>query len=193
MPSPKTPSAALVARRQAKVTLNHAALDALTMGIADGLADLGDAIIADASSNAPRDPDIAAKRGVPMMKGTGHWGVFVDGKQVSGEPGKPKGLTVVAGQVVLWVGFGSPLSHFAERGTIKEPPHPFLLPAVERFVPGTKKFVLPAMEARAAGAEARTAVLAAGGTTAQAAQTARKAKSKAWNRVSAALNAESGL
>lgn len=161
MPSPKAPSAKLLARRGAQVVMNKAAFDALHQGAADGLIELGAQIIADASKGpggsgvgSLRDPEAAAERGVPMMLDTGYTSVWALGKLVSGSTAvaasknKPKGMKTPKDQVVLVAAFSSPLSHFAERGTVNEVARPFLLPAFSRGVPGAAKFVVPAMGKR---------------------------------------------
>lgn len=148
MPSPKIPSAKLLERRAAKVVMNHAALDAVQMGMADGLLAMGQRILADAVANAPRDPEIAAKRGVPMMADTGHVVVYALGKKVGGDGDKPRAMRVPKDQAVMAVYFSSPLSHFAELGTVKERARPFLLPAFNRGIPGTSKYVLPSISKR---------------------------------------------
>jgi hypothetical protein len=151
MPSPAIPSARVLANRANRVVMNRAALTALQLGMADGLLELGRQIIADAAAHAPRDPEIAAKRGVPMMADTGHVVVYALGKKVGGDEGntgKPRGMRTPANQVVLGVWFSSPLSHFAELGTIKEIAHPFLTPAFDRHITDAAKFVVPAMGRR---------------------------------------------
>lgn len=151
MASPKIPSARVVANRKARVVLNRSAIDAVLLGMADGLLEIGERIIADASANAPRDPEIAAKRGVPMMADTGHAVVYAGGKKVGGDEGntgKPRGMATPPGQAVLGVWFSSPLSHFAELGTVNEIARPFLLPSVNRNVGGASRTVVPAIGKR---------------------------------------------
>lgn len=154
MPSPKAPSAKLLARRGAKIVMNRAALDAAQFGIADGLLEIGQRIIAEASARAPRDPEIAAKRGVPMMADTGYVSVWALGKLVSGSTevaaskNKPRGFSVPKDQVVMVAAFSSPLSHFAELGTIKETARPFLTPAFNAHIGGAAETVIPAMGKR---------------------------------------------
>jgi len=161
MPSPKAPSAKLIARREAKIVMNKAAVDALQMGMADGLIMLGKEIIADASQGpggsgvgSLRDPKKAAERGTPMMLDTGYCSVWAMGKlvfgsaQVAASKNKPRGFKTPKDQVVLVTAFASPLSHFAEQGTVNEIARPFLLPAFNRGVPGAAKFVVPAMGKR---------------------------------------------
>lgn len=154
MPSPKAPSAALLARRGAQIVWNKAAVDALYAGMADALIEIGGRVIDDASAHAPRDPATAAKRGVPMMADTGYVSVWALGKLVSGSAevaaskNKPRGLKVPADQVVMVAAFSSPISHFAELGTIKEIARPFLLPAFNRGLPGAESVIVPAMGKR---------------------------------------------
>ncbi len=166
MPSPKAPSAKLLARRGAAIQWNKDAIDALHAGMADGLIELGNKIIADASAIAPRDPEKAAERGVPMMADTGFVSVWGMGKlvygsaEVAASKNKPRGLKVPVDQVVMVAAFASPLSHFAELGTIKETPRPFLTPAVMANVGDAGDYVKGAMSRRAASAPKRAAVSA---------------------------------
>lgn len=125
-------------------------LDALQLGIADGLLELGNVILADAVKTAPRDAEAARKRGVPMMADTGGVQVWALGKRAAGIWGpRPRRARAPKDEVVLIVGFGSPLAHLAERGTIKENARPFLLPAFDRHIPNASEFVVPAMGKRA--------------------------------------------
>jgi len=173
VPSPKVPSARVVANRRARVILNRGALDELQLGMADGLLKLGETIIAEARDNAPRDPEAAAARGVPMMADTGHVLVYALGKKVGGEDGgtgKPRGMKAPKNQVVMGVWFSSPLAHFNELGTIKMAAHPFLTPALMANIGDTGATVSAAMKKRAASAPQRAmksaeikARLAAGG------------------------------
>jgi hypothetical protein len=155
MPYSKAPSAKILANRKARVIMNRAALDELQLGMADGLLQLGQQIIAEARANAPRDPEIAAKRGVPMMADTGHCVVYALGKKVGGEEGgtgKPRGMKTPKDQVVLGVYFSSPIAHFAELGTIVEPARPFLTPALMSNIGNAGPYVKAAMNKRAASA-----------------------------------------
>lgn len=167
MPSPKVPTARTIANRKARVVMNRAALDELGLALADGLLALGEEILADAAANAPRDPEIAAKRGVPMMADTGHLVVYAGGKKVGGDEGgtgKPRGMKTPPDQAVLGVWFSSPLAHFAELGTIKESPRPFLGPALAAHLGNTGPYVQKAMAARARRQTARKARMAAKAT-----------------------------
>jgi hypothetical protein len=131
--------------------MHRAALDAATLGLVDGLYQMGQDIIIDARDNAPRDPEAAAEWGVPMMADTGFVQVWADGKRAAGEwQEKIPKLRILKGQVVLIVGFRSRLSHLNELGTIKEIARPFLLPAFNRALPGTSKYVLPSIAERIA-------------------------------------------
>ena len=64
-------------------------------------------------------------------------------------------------QAVLGVWFSSPLSHFAELGTIKERARPFLTPALARNLGDVGPYVRKAMAARAGRQAARAARIAA--------------------------------
>jgi len=164
VPSPKVPTARTIANRKARVILNRAALDELQLGMADGLHAIGEAIIAEARDNAPRDPEAAAERGVPMMADTGHVLTYALGKKVAGEDGgtgKPRGMKAPKDQVVMGVWFSSPLSHFNELGTIKMAATPFLTPAVMANIGDTGPYVQAAMKKRAASAPQRAMTSAA--------------------------------
>lgn len=149
MPSPKAPSAKLLARRGAQVVMNKAAVDALQMGMADGMIALGEGILADATAHAPDAPPL----GEGLIK-SGVMAVWALGKLVSGDIGKaasknkPRGMKTPKDQVVMFVAFEAPHSHLLERGTVNMPAQPFLLPAFNRGVPGASRFVVPAMGKR---------------------------------------------
>lgn len=152
MPTYEKPaSARLVARRTAKIAWNKAEVDRLYAGIADGMIGLVERIGADASAHAPRDPEAAAARGVPMLADTARTSVFVDGKLVQGtgqrmaSRNKPRGARTPAGQVVAFVMFDSPIAHLVELGTVRMRARPFLLPAFGRGVPGVPDAVLSGM------------------------------------------------
>jgi len=84
-----------------------------------------------------------------MMADTGSWQVWALGKRAAGDwQAKPRGVGSAKNEVVLIAQFGSPLSHFRELGTVKEPARPFLLPAFIRHIPAAGKFVVPAMSKR---------------------------------------------
>lgn len=149
MPSPKAPSAKLLARRGAQVLMNKAALDAAQLGVADGAGELGQAILADAIANAPDAPPYG--EGLIASGVTAVWAL---GKLVAGDTSKaasknkPRGLKVPKDQVVMIVGFEAPHAHFPELGTVNMPARPFLTPAFNRHIPGAERFVTPAMGKR---------------------------------------------
>lgn len=164
MPSPKVASARTIANRKARVVMNRAALDELQRAMADALLVLGEQIIAEARDNAPRDPEIAAERGVPMMADTGSLVVYALGKKVGGDEGgtgKPRGMKTPKDQAVLGVWFSSPLSHFHELGTVKMRATPFLTPALARNLGAVGPYVRKAMSARAGRQASRAARIAA--------------------------------
>ena len=160
MPSPKVASARTIANRKARVVMNRAALDELQLAMADGLLAVGEQIIAEAQENAPRDPEAAAERGVPMMADTGHVVVYALGKKVGGDDGgtgKPRGMKTPKDQAVLGVWFSSPISHLVELGTIKMPARPFFTPSLMSNLGDVGPYVRKAMGARARRQSARAA------------------------------------
>jgi hypothetical protein len=150
-----------VTRRETKIVYNKAAVDALYAGVADAVIELC-TTVRDEAARGPggsgvgslRDPAAAAEHDVPMMLDTGRVAIYALGKLVSGTGertaagNKPRGAATPADQVVGFVMFDSPLSHFAELGTINEPARPFLLPAFEAHVQDAGKLVLPAIRKR---------------------------------------------
>ncbi|HUW17469.1 MAG TPA: hypothetical protein VMW94_10355 [Actinomycetes bacterium] len=148
----------LIGRRRAKIVMNKAGVDALFAGMADGLAELGEKIIAEAAAKAPRDAAAAAAAGRPMLKDTGSVVVWGQGKLVVGSGDrkasaqKPRGLKTPKDQVVMIAGFGSFVAHFNELGTVHMPARPFLTPAILANVPGAGKYVSGAISRYAASA-----------------------------------------
>lgn len=147
------PSPRVLLNRQVRIDMHRTTLTALQLGMADALLEIGEAILADAVAHAPRDAEAAAARGVPMMADTGGVQVWALGKRAGGVWEKrPRGGATPHDQVVMFVGFGSPLAHFAELGTIKENARPFLLPAFNRHIGNLAGVVVPAMGKRARAA-----------------------------------------
>lgn len=149
MPSPKAPSAKLLARRGAQVVMNKAALDAAQLGIADGAIELSNVILADATANAPDAPPYGAG-----LVESGAATVWALGKLISGDvnraasKNKPRGAKTPKDQVVMFVAFRATHAHLLELGTVNMAAHPFLLPAFNRHVSGAERFVTPAMGKR---------------------------------------------
>jgi len=143
-----------VVRRESKIVWNKAAVDALYAGMTDAMDEKMGQIRDDAAAHAPRDPETARARGVPMMADTARVAVYAMGKLVSGtgertaSGNKPRGAKTPADQVVGFVMFDSPISHFAELGTIHEVARPFLIPAFNRNIGGLAGIVVPAMGKR---------------------------------------------
>lgn len=112
----------------ARTVLNYKALDAISRGLADGMADLGAAII-----EATQPPDAT-----PFGKGlvtTGDWGVWAKGRKVGGTATKPRAAQLTKTGITLLVGYGFP-GRFQELGTVRQPARPFFTPVVNRMVPG---------------------------------------------------------
>ena len=164
MPSPKVPSAKVLANRAKRVQLHRDTLDAATLGIADGMIKIGADIIADAVSQMRPGHLDAPPYGEGLIK-AGTYGVWANGKKAGGDlQAKPRETQTVMvdgqsktrrrvvktpkGEVVMFVAFRAPHAHFAELGTIKEPARPFLTPAFNRHIKGAEKTVIPAMGKR---------------------------------------------
>lgn len=154
MPSPKVPSARVLQNRANRVVMNRAALDAAQLGIADGLALVGGRIVAEYAAKAPRDPEAAAKRGVPMMADTGRFSVFALGKLVAGDTtrtasqSKPRGVRTPKDEVVLVAYVASPIAHLVELGTVKMAARPTLIPAFDSEIPGAAQLIPEGIAAR---------------------------------------------
>jgi hypothetical protein len=115
----------------ARTVANKRALDAITRGLVDGMADLGRTILHD--TRPPDEP--------PLGKGlvaTGDWGVWNGTRKVDGTATKPKTVRLERnGGITLIVGYGFP-GRFNELGTINQPARPFLTPAVLEEIPSTE-------------------------------------------------------
>ena len=155
-----------MARKNNRVVLHRATLDAITLGMADGLLALADAVIA-----ATKPPD-ATPYGVGLVE-TGGTVAYAFGKKVGGTATKPRAMKVKSMGVAIAGGFGFP-GHFAEFGTIHEPARPFLTPALMATLPDAGVFIKAAMAQRLA----TTGVRAARGVAIKA-RAAAKAKAVA--------------
>lgn len=112
----------------ARTVLNYKALDAISKGLADGMAILGKVIIA---HTEPPDAE-------PFGKGlvtTGDYGVWVKGRKVAGTATKPRAARLSKTGITLLVGYGFP-GRFQELGTVRQPARPFFTPVVNRELPG---------------------------------------------------------
>lgn len=136
-----------------RVVLNRAALDAVTLGVADGLLVLADAVVAAA------EPPDATPFGEGLVT-TGGTVAYVLGKKVGGTASKPKTMKVKAMGVAIAGGFGFP-AHLQELGTINQPARTFLTPALMATVPDAGPYIAAGVARRLATAGARAAVSAA--------------------------------
>ena len=158
----------MAARGQARIILNRAALDAVTLGVADGLLALADAVIAAAKPpDEPAGSSAAARANLteggtprPELAMTGGTVAYVLGKKVGGTAAKPRAMRVKSMGVSIAGGFGFP-GHFAEFGTIHEPARPFLTPALMATLPDAEPFVRAAVAKRLASVGTRAAASAA--------------------------------
>jgi hypothetical protein len=131
-----------MARRNNRVVLNRAALDAITLGMADGLLALADAVIA--ATKVPDAPVLGA--GLIEAGGTV---AYVAGKKVGGTAKKPKAMKVRTMGVAVAGGFPFP-ARFQELGTVNQPARPFLTPALMAMVPDAAPFIRAATAKRLA-------------------------------------------
>lgn len=129
-------------RKNNRVVLHRATLDALTLGLADGLLALADAVVAAADV-----PD-APPSGVGLVEAGGTL-AYVAGKRVGGTARKPRALKVKGRGVVVAGGFGFP-ARFQEIGTVNQPARPFLTPALMETVPDAAPFIEAATAKRLA-------------------------------------------
>lgn len=139
MPSPKIVSERTLGNRAKRVVLDHAALDAITMAVADGAFELAKSIVGGA--HVPDAPDV----GKGLVQGGGVL-AFVGSKRVgawSTGPvlpfAKPRAAKLSAGITVIG-GFGFP-GRFVEAGTVHMAAHPFLTPALMDGVPDAEGFI----------------------------------------------------
>lgn len=158
----------MAVRKNNRVALNRATFDAITLGMADGLLALADAVIAAAKPpDEPAGSSAAARPNLteggaprPELDTTGGSVAYVLGKKVGGTASKPRAMRVKSMGVAIAGGFGFP-GHFAEFGTIHEPAHPFLTPALMATLPDAEPFVRAAMAKRLASVGTRAATSAA--------------------------------
>ena len=122
-----------MARRNNRLVLNRAALDAITLGLADGLLALADAVIA--ATKVPDAPVLGA--GLIEAGGTV---AYVLGKKVGGAAAKPTAMKGRKMGVAVAGGFPFP-ARFAELGTVNQPARPFLTPALLATVPDAAPFI----------------------------------------------------
>lgn len=122
-----------MARKNNRVVLNRAALDAITLGMADGLLAVADAVIA--ATKVPDAPVLGA--GLIEQGGTV---AYVAGKKVGGTATKPKAMKVKTMGVAVAGGFPFP-ARFAELGTVNQPARPFLTPALMTTVPDAAPYI----------------------------------------------------
>jgi hypothetical protein len=136
-----------MAKMTARVVLNRAALNELTLGVADGLFELAEKIIS--AANPPDDTPI----GVGLVE-AGAAIAFVGRKKVGGttvlgrQVAKPRSATLGPGVTVIG-GYGFP-ARFQELGTVHQPARPFLTPALLAELPGAAGYIRSAVSRRAA-------------------------------------------
>ena len=110
-----------------RTVLNRTRLHELDFGIAKGLEFLAMQVIETAR------PGDAPPYGQGLVE-NGRFISYVDGKRIGGDADKkPKAMKVRGKGIVIGVGYPFP-ARFHEMGTVKQPPRPFLTPAVMSVV-----------------------------------------------------------
>lgn len=132
--------------RGSKIVLNRAALDDVTLALADGMNAVGMEIL---QSTKPPDspfPPYPEGEGLPKQGGVL---AYVNGKKVAGygqdgkQPRAPRAAKVSRSQgAVVIVGYGFP-GRFNEEGTVKMRSQPFLSPAAAEVLPRTVEIMEP--------------------------------------------------
>jgi hypothetical protein len=141
--------------RRSRLEVNRAALDVVTLGLADGVFDVARAILRVAEATAPdAEPygEGLVSRGaaITFVGSKRTHQVRTDGSSTTVR--KPRGSRRLAGAGVTGiVGFGFP-SMFQELGTVNHRAQPFLTPAVAEVAGGEAKVLLSrAMQRRLRG------------------------------------------
>lgn len=148
----------------ARVLLNRSKLDEIDGALADGVAEIAQAILA-----AAHPPDLAegtlpkSLGGGPRQAGRGlvergGYGVWLNGKKVaeattggSESIDKPRSVRVRANKITGVVGWGFP-AMFLEFGTVTARARPFFTPAVQAVVGGQARLIVSrAMQRRLQG------------------------------------------
>ena len=114
-------------KRSARVVPNRRAMDQVQLAIADGILEVGKAVVtvADPPDAAPYGEGLVTRGGTLVYDGqakVGGWGE--DGRQ----PPKPRAFGVSSGTINAAIGFGFP-GRFQEFGTSKMAANPFFMRA----------------------------------------------------------------
>ena len=130
--------------RTSRVVLNRQAVAKIRLGLADGLFDIAQEIVATAQ------PPDAPPYGRGLLEGGGAL-AWVDGKKVAGttiggkQIKKPRAVKLPKPSIVAIAGFGFP-GRFAEFGTVRHRAQPFLAPARDRVLPDSANTLRAAMK-----------------------------------------------
>lgn len=132
--------------RGSKIVINRAALDDVTLAIADGLNAVGMEILQ--STNPPDSPFPPYPEGEGLPKQGGVL-TYVNGKKVAGygqdgkQPRAPRAAKVSRSQgAVVIVGYGFP-ARFNEEGTVKMAAQPFFSPVAFDILPRSAEIMEP--------------------------------------------------
>jgi HK97 gp10 family phage protein len=133
--------------RGSKVNINRAAIDRITVAVADGLLEVGRTVIE--TAHVPDEPPY----GVGLVQRGGAI-AYAKGKKVGdssamtggGAIKKPRGVAVNDKDVVVVVGYGFP-ARFLEVGTVHARPEPFLTPARDEVAGSAAEIAAPIIKA----------------------------------------------
>jgi hypothetical protein len=139
----------------ARVVLHRGTLDAISLGIADGLFDMAKAVVDAAAprmADSPHDP-YPTGEGLPKQGGALAYvrgGKVAGWSQRGGQPKKPRSLRAASkGSVLVIGGYGFP-ARLEEFGSLHNPAHPALTPALAEHADAVVDFVPRAVKLRLA-------------------------------------------
>jgi hypothetical protein len=145
----------MASRPSARVVLHRGTLDAISLGIADGLFDMAKAVVEAAApgmADSPYDP-FPTGEGLPKQGGAL---AYVRGGKVAGwshrggQPKKPRSVRAASrGSVLVVGGYGFP-ARLNEFGSLHNPASPALTPALAQHADQVVNFVPRAVKLRLA-------------------------------------------
>lgn len=128
-------------RPSARVVMNRQAVDAIWLGYADGMQQVGLNVLERTRPRVPDRPPI----GKGLVK-SGRATTYVNGQKVAGTSNAPR-ASHPPGGIITVIGYGFP-GRFNEVGTIHQPARPFLTPGMAAEVPSAGPAAAVAIERR---------------------------------------------
>ena len=121
--------------------MNRQAVDAIWLGYADGMQQVGLNVLERTQPRVPDQPPI----GKGLVR-SGRAVTYVSGKKVAGTGTAPREARTGVG-IVTVVGYGFP-GFFNEVGTVHQPPRPFFTPGMVEEVPSAAPVCAAGIERR---------------------------------------------